>query len=68
MLHIDRVEVGYTIETGNGPEHKLVTLAAMRKHCRAERVEDLLDDLTVLIEDVEDARDAGEAGRLRVIR
>ena len=68
MLHIDRVEVGYTIDTDTGPEHKLVTLPALRKHCRPERVDDLLDDLTVLIEDVQDARDAGEAGQLRVIR
>jgi hypothetical protein len=68
MLHIDRVEVGYTVETEDGPEHKLVTLANMRKHCRAERVDDLLDDLQVLCKDVQDARDAGEAVRLRVIR
>ena len=40
----------------------------MRKHCRVERVDDLLDDLQVLCEDVQDARDAGEAGRLRVVR
>ncbi len=68
MLHIDRVEVGYTIDTDDGPQHKLVTLPALREHCRSERIDDLLDDLTVLIEDVEDARDAGEPGRLRVIR
>lgn len=67
MLHIDRVEVGYTVETDNGPERKLVTLSNLQKHCRPERVDDLVDDLTVLIEDVEDARDAGAAGRLRVI-
>ena len=56
MIRIERVVVGYTIDTGNGPERKAVMLGALRKHCRAERDEDLLDDLVMLVEDVEVAR------------
>ena len=70
-LRIDRVEVGYTIETDTGPERKLVTLAALWEHCRRERVEDLLDDLQVLCEDVQDAREPDSAqsrGTLRSVK
>jgi hypothetical protein len=56
VISIERVVVGYTIDASNGPERKAVMLGALRKHCRAERVDDLLDDLVMLVEDVEAAR------------
>jgi hypothetical protein len=68
MLHIDRIQVGFTVDTDGGPERKLVTLANIRKHCRPERVDEMLEDMTLLCEDVEGAGGAGEPGRLRVIR
>jgi hypothetical protein len=54
-VKIDRVQIGITTHDG---ERKLVTLPAIRKHCRKERVEDLLEDLTLICEDVESAREA----------
>jgi hypothetical protein len=53
-VKIDRVQIGITTHDG---ERKLVTLPAIRKHCRKERVEDLLEDLTLICEDVESARE-----------
>ena len=53
-MKIDRVQIGITTHDG---ERKLVTLPAIRKHCRKERVEDLLEDLTLICEDVESARE-----------
>jgi hypothetical protein len=52
-VKIDRVQIGITTHDG---ERKLVTLPAIRKHCRKERVEDLLEDLTLICEDVQSAR------------
>jgi len=43
------VEVGFE---SDGQKKVVVDLDAMRAHCRAERVEDLLDDLVMLCEDV----------------
>jgi hypothetical protein len=54
-IKIERVQVGYTVETGDGPERKAVTLGALRKHCRTERVADLIEDLELLCQDVETA-------------
>jgi hypothetical protein len=42
------ISVGYL---DNG-EEVIVSLDQMRQHCRAERVEDVLDDLTMLCADV----------------
>jgi hypothetical protein len=62
-MKIDRLHIGITTRDG---ERKLVTLPAMIKHCRKERVEDLLEDLTLICEDVESAREAtSSSGRLR---
>jgi hypothetical protein len=44
--------VCYEVDTPRGPQKATVDLEAMLRHCRPERVEDLLDDLTVLCEDV----------------
>ncbi len=68
MGKIAHVEVVYEIETDNGIEARSITLPAMRKHCRPERVEDLLEDLELICEDVQAARYAAESGRLRVIK
>jgi hypothetical protein len=43
------ISVGWTSADGR---QTVISLPEMRKHCRPERVEDLLDDLTVLCEDV----------------
>jgi len=57
MLHIDRIEVGYTIDTDEGRQETTISLTELRRHCRRERVDDLIDDLVVLCEDVQGARD-----------
>jgi len=54
-VKIERVQVGIATDDG---QRALVTLPAMRKHFRKERVEDLLEDLTLICEDVESAREA----------
>lgn len=43
--------VQYTSEDGSS---RRIGLDEMRRHCRPERIEDLLDDLVVLCEDVVD--------------
>jgi hypothetical protein len=57
MLRIDRIEVGYTVDTDEGPQMAVISLADFQCHCRRERVDDLIDDLVVLCEDVQGARD-----------
>ena len=47
------ISVGWTTPSGRV---KVIDLDAMRKHCRSERVEDLLEDLALLCEDVEARR------------
>lgn len=65
---IGNVIVSWTVETPDGPRSAAIDLAAMRQHCRPERVEDLLDDLQLLCEDVQDARHAASWRMLRVLR
>ncbi len=48
-------------------EPTLIGLPEFRLHCRAERVEDLIDDLEMLVEDVQAARVAPSTA-LSVIR
>ncbi len=62
------VVVGWTIETPDGPRKSAIDLATMRRHCRAERVEDLLDDLALLCQDVQDAREAQQDRRTAPLR
>jgi hypothetical protein len=62
-IKIERVQVGYTVETGDGPERKAVTLGALRRHCRTERVADLIEDLELLCQDVETGRRPDDQGR-----
>jgi hypothetical protein len=52
-VKIERVQIGIATDDG---QRALVTLPAMKKHCRKERVEDLLEDLTLICEDVQRAR------------
>jgi hypothetical protein len=59
---ITYIKVGWTVDTPEGPQQAVISLESMRKHCRAERVEDLLDDLQVLCRDVQDAWD-GQGSR-----
>jgi hypothetical protein len=54
------VSVGWTTDSGGV---KVINLDAMRRHCRSERVEDLLEDLTMLCEDVEARRHPEAADR-----
>jgi hypothetical protein len=52
---IDRIHVVVTTDDG---EQKLVTLPALIKHCRAERVQDLLEDLILMCDEVQAARES----------
>jgi hypothetical protein len=68
---ITYVTVGWTTDTDDGPQQTVISLESMQKHCRAERVDDLLDDLTLLCRDVQDAWDAQGSHRgapLRSVR
>jgi hypothetical protein len=47
------VSVGWVCRSGRV---RVVGLEVMRRHCRRERVEDLLEDLALLCEDVEARR------------
>ena len=70
MGRIARISVDYLTETPEGPQQTTVDLAAMLRHCRPERVEDLLEDLVMLCEDVHAGRQPEDSGRpvLAVIR
>jgi len=57
---INYVSVGVTTDTEDGPVQTVISLEEMQRHCRAERVGDLLDDLQLLCEDVEKARSADD--------
>jgi hypothetical protein len=56
------LSVGWTVDAPDGPRRSLISLADLQRHCRRERVEELLDDLTMLCGDVQDARDGVAAG------
>jgi hypothetical protein len=54
---------------GEDGSSRRITLEDFCRHCRAERVEDLLDDLVVLAEDVIDGRRPEDRRpRLRAVR
>ena len=68
---IENVVIGWTVETPDGRQSVAIDLETLRRHCRRERVEDLLDDLQMLCEDVQDARNTAErrnSTMLRVLR
>lgn len=54
---IEYVTVGWNVDTDEGPQMTVISLAEFWRHCRRERVDDLIDDLVVLCEDVQGARD-----------
>jgi hypothetical protein len=67
VARILAVTVAYESDAPGDLQPTLIGLPELRQHCRAERVENLLDDLGMLVEDVQDAHVApGRA--LSVIR
>jgi hypothetical protein len=56
VVRIVAVTVAYESDAPTDLQPVLVGLADMREHCRAERVDDLLDDLFMLCEDIQAAR------------
>jgi hypothetical protein len=49
---ITRISITYTVNTSAGPRHTFHSLEAMRQHARPERVDELVDDLTLICEDL----------------
>ena len=56
MARILAVTVAYESDAPEEVQPTLIGLPEMRQHCRAERVEDLIEDLGMLVEDVQAAR------------
>lgn len=49
---ITRISITYTVNTDKGPQHTFHGLSKMREHIRPERLEELLEDLTLICEDL----------------
>jgi hypothetical protein len=49
---ITRISVTYTVNTDAGPRHTFHSLEAMRKQARPERVDELVEELTLICEDL----------------
>jgi hypothetical protein len=62
------ITIGWTVDTDDGPSTSVISLGELERHCRRERVDDLVDDLVVLCEDVQDAREAPGRRALRMLR
>lgn len=62
MARMTGIEVHYVTDDG---KEKVISLDVMRRHCRPERVEDLLGDLAYMCEDVEDGCRPQDPGRQR---
>jgi hypothetical protein len=56
VARILAVTVAYANDAPEDLQPTLIGLPELRQHCRAERVEDLIDDLELLVEDVQAAR------------
>lgn len=56
MVRILGITVAYQSGVPGEVQPVLVGLPELRQHCRTERVDDLIDDLVMLVEDVEVAR------------
>jgi hypothetical protein len=56
VVRILAITVEYQSGVPGDVQPVLVGLPELRRHCRAERVDDLIDDLVMLVEDVEAAR------------
>jgi hypothetical protein len=61
-VRILAISVDCELDTPDGPQQAVIDLTAMHTHCRPERVEDLLEDLTVLCEDVQAGRQPEDLG------
>jgi hypothetical protein len=60
---ITRITVTWTEDTGSGRRDRLYTVVPdEKKIVRAERLEELLDDLTFICEQIQAARDASANG------
>jgi hypothetical protein len=55
-VRILAITVAYESDSPGELQPVLVGLPELRKQCRAERVDDLIDDLAMLVEDIEAAR------------
>lgn len=51
MVRIVAITVAYETDVRGELQPVLIGLAELREHCRAERIEDLLEDLEMLVED-----------------
>jgi hypothetical protein len=56
VTRILAVTVAYESDAPGDLQPTLIGLPELRQHCRTERVEDLIDDLEMLVEDVQAAR------------
>jgi hypothetical protein len=56
VARIIAVTVAYESDAPGDLQPTLIGLPELRQHCRSERVEDLIDDLEMLVEDVQAAR------------
>jgi len=56
VARILAVTVAFESDAPGDVRPTLIGLPELRQHCRAERVEDLIDDLEKLVEDVQAAR------------
>jgi hypothetical protein len=56
VARILAVTVAYESDAPGDLQPTLIGLPELRQHCRSERVEDLIDDLEMLVEDVQAAR------------
>jgi hypothetical protein len=63
VARILAVTVAYEGDAPGDRQPTLIGLSDLRQNCRAERVEDLIDDLEMLVDDVDDVDDI-EAARV----
>jgi hypothetical protein len=58
------IQVDYLTAGPEGPKRTTVDLAAIHRHCRPERVEELLEDLALVCADALAGRHPEDSGRL----
>jgi hypothetical protein len=60
---ITRISVTWAEHTGQGTQHRIYNvLPDEEMHIRPERMEDLMDDLTLICEQIQEARDRAPNG------
>ena len=64
---IVHLSVSWATDTSVGAQQTTVDLAAMRRHCRPERMEELLDDLVMICQEVRAGQDAEGAAARRSV-